>query len=1084
MMRLMTEETIKSVLLNVKKIGPKREEQIALAIELAAFLLEASKAHLSKKENRRNQLFSRLMQSPNDKALITAMSDGCFRTKDPKRIVEHLESLISQYGKPSFLTKTQRFFFAIFRKIAHFFPRLAVFLLQRFLRKEMSHVILPGEEKALNKRLKQYSQAGIRVNLNRLGEAILGEDESKKRLQICIEDLNNPLVPVISVKISAIFSQINLVAHKPTLEALKERLRVLYRACKEATPHKFVNLDMEEYKDLYLTCTLFQEVLSEPEFFNLSAGLALQSYIPESFQIQKELTEWAEKRIQKNGAPIRLRIVKGANLGMEQVEASIKGFPQAPYTEKIDTDANFKRMIEYGMMHTDAVELGIASHNLFDISYAMILRSQYNVEEKVTFELLEGMANHIQKVVHNISGSVLLYCPAAKKEEFHTAQAYLMRRLDENTHKDNFLPYLFTIKEGSPEWQKQVAFFEQSFYIEPSSTPRRSQNRFQPPLPTGAFSNEPDTDWSLPQNQAWADKIIQTKCTTKSYPKESIATIEKRIEEAKSSSWSALSKDEKVKRFKKLAELLRIHRIDLIGAIVAETQKIIPEADSEVSEAIDMAEYYAQILSDCEETVTPSTIALVVTPWNFPCSIPTSGILAAFAAGDNVLFKPAPEAEFVGHLLFDLFIQANIPLTIITCSDEPEGSYLVQHPDIHTIILTGATATAKKFLSMHPTVKLYAETGGKNTMIVTKLADRDLACRDIVQSSFGYSGQKCSACSLVICEEEVYNDPHFRSQLVDAAKSLVVNSALNLSTKVNPLICDPSPHLLRALTRLEPGEKWLLKPIVHPDNPRLWSPGIKLGVQKNSFTYETELFGPVIGIMCAKDLKEAIDLANGTAYGLTAGLHSLDPLEHALWTAKIEAGNLYINRGITGAIVARQPFGGCKASSFGIGMKSGYKNYIYQFLDGSHFKKESYKIAWDEYFSKTHRLTDLVGQENLLFYRSHPKIFVYREEGEDISLLEEAASITKTELIVGSPSTIDTFTAQIFSERGCPIRCISPPPKLYAQEWVKTCSMLDMSAPSPCGRIELMRFVREVSLSYDYHRYGNLNTMCKLFRAG
>ena len=379
-----------------------------------------------------------------------------------------------------------------------------------------------------------------------------------------------------------------------------------------------------------------------------------------------------------------------------------------------------------------------------------------------------------------------------------------------------------------------------------------------------------------------------------------------------------------------MAHALRKSRADLIGAMVADTGKIISEADVEVSEAIDFAEYYRRnavevhALHDIEWQA--KGVILVAPPWNFPCSIPAGGILAALAAGNSVIFKPAPEAVFVGWILAQAFWEAGVPqdlLQFFTCADEPVGSSLIQDPRIDSIVLTGATATARLFLEKRPGLDLSAETGGKNAMIITALADRDLAIKDLLQSAFGHSGQKCSACSLAICEAEVYDDPHFRQALCEAAASLCVGSPWNLTTKVNPLIRIPNSILMKGLTTLEAGEEWLLAPKADPHNPQLWSPGIKLGVTPESFTYRNELFGPVLGVMRADNLAHALHLANGTPYGLTAGLHSLDEREHMYWIEHIEAGNCYINRGITGAIVQRQPFGGCKQSSFGPGAKAG-----------------------------------------------------------------------------------------------------------------------------------------------------------------
>jgi RHH-type proline utilization regulon transcriptional repressor/proline dehydrogenase/delta 1-pyrroline-5-carboxylate dehydrogenase len=236
---------------------------------------------------------------------------------------------------------------------------------------------------------------------------------------------------------------------------------------------------MEEYKDLHLTVAVFKKVLELPEFFHYSAGIVLQAYLPDSYPIQQELTQWAIQRINAGGAPIKIRIVKGANLAMEQVEASLKTWPQAPFSKKSEVDANFKRMITYGCIpeHAKAAHIGIGSHNLFDIAYGMILRSEYEVEDEVNFEMLEGMAEPMRRVVQALSGSMLLYCPAARKEEFQNAVAYLIRRLDENTGPENFLRHAFSMVPKSLEWEQQAEMFKAACtqMEEVSFAPRRTQ---------------------------------------------------------------------------------------------------------------------------------------------------------------------------------------------------------------------------------------------------------------------------------------------------------------------------------------------------------------------------------------------------------------------------------------------------------------------------------------------------------------------------------------------------------------------------------------------------------------------------------
>lgn len=1123
------------------------------AITLARLLLQEAHKRQTKSEKQREEQLARMINDPLGKIFVTSIADQCFRSNQSSRIADQLVYLLQHFGIPDFLSFTQQTGLQAFKILGKVFPKPMVAIAKRLVRQEASHVILPGESKEMLQHIERRHKQGVRINLNHLGEAILGEEEAENRLQTYLEDLANPLIEYISVKISTLFSQINLLAWGDTMEILTERLRLLYRAARDNQYvtregnhfSKFVNLDMEEYRDLHLTVELFCKVLEEPEFFRHSAGIVLQSYLPDSFLIQQKLTIWAMQRVNHGGGPIKIRIVKGANLAMEQVEASLHGWPQAPYLSKLEVDANFKRMLQYGCQpkHVRATNLGVGTHNLFDIAYTMLLCAEYEVERFVSLEMLEGMADSIRRAVQEVTGSILLYCPVATEKEFQNAIAYLIRRLDENTAPENFLRYVFHLSPNSENWKSQVNLFskscEQIEFV--GSQPNRKQNRLiEPPKPTmwNSFSNEPDTDWSLPNNRLWSKQILEKwKKQSLDFPEPTLneTYMDNLLQTAAKGQkeWEAISLAEGSAILAQVAQEMRLGRADLIGAMVVEAAKVISEADSEVSEAIDFAEYYRGKMEGFASMGgiqwIPKGIVLVTPPWNFPCSIPAGGILAALSAGNSVLFKPAPEAVFVGWQLVNLFWKAGVSkevLQFVVCPDEPFGSQLVKDERVACVVLTGATATAKAMLKMRPGLDLIAETGGKNTLIITSMADRDLAVRDLVQSAFGHAGQKCSACSLAILEAEVYDDPQFRKQLHDAAASLRVGYAFDPSTKVNPLIRAPNPTLLRGLTQLDEGEEWLLQPKKIGGNLRLWSPGIKLGVKEGSFTYKNELFGPVLGLMRAKDLKEALRLANGTPYGLTAGIHTLDEREQRLWMEEIEAGNCYINRGITGAIVQRQPFGGCKASSFGRGAKAGGPNYLLQLMHAietelpkngeavpvnvgrldhyltSRLSKEeleiwrasigSYAYFWDQFFSKDHDPSKLIGEDNLQRYVPHWPMALRVQKADT---LLDTFRVMAAAMICGTPLSISVeqgmenvnlpgikwmeetdqqFADRMRSESVLRIRILSKPNDELEQVFSEMgCSVL-RDRVHALGRLELLNYLREVSISISYHRYGNL----------
>ncbi len=1180
----------KSELQSVKGKRLSLTERKDRAIALAALMLEEAQRIQTSSEKRQQAELAGMMHDPIGKVFITTMTDQCFRSHHSKRIADQLAYVIKSLGIPHYLPTSKKIPLQTFAAIGKSFASIAVPLTIHMIRKETNHVILPGEEKALAEHIQKRRKEGVRLNLNHLGEAILGEKEALHRLQIYLDDLAKPEINYISVKISTIFSQINLLSWQDTLAILSDRLRQLYRAAikyrytkpEGVSVPKFVNLDMEEYRDLQLTVALFRQILNEPEFYQYEAGIVLQSYLPDSFLIQQELTIWAMQRLTRGGAPIKIRIVKGANLAMEQLESALRLWPQAPYTSKAEVDANYKRMIAYGCQkeHAKAAHLGIGSHNLFDIAYALLLRAENEVETEVVFEMLEGMADHMRRVVQQIAGDMLLYCPAATKEEFQNAVAYLVRRLDENTAPENFLRQAFDLKPGTPQWEQQAQLFSDACFAshQASYFPRRTQNReTEHPVdhPIKCFNNEPDTDWSLHQNRRWAEKILKDwsnkvhppiplviggqMVTSKgnfgvgedpSYPGQVLyhytlaneSQVDQALEVAKQTeaSWSRTSIEERIRLLGHVAKELRRHRADLIGAMVADTGKIIPEADIEVSEAIDFADYYCRNLEEWHqlpdvEWQAKGTV-LVAPPWNFPCSIPAGGILAALATGNCVIFKPASEAILVGWTLAQLFWKAGISrqvLQFMTCEDDPVGSRLVKDPRVNAIILTGATATAKLFLRMRPDLDLMAETGGKNTMVITGMSDRDLAIKDLLQSAFGHAGQKCSACSLAILEAEVYDDLHFRQQLRDAAASLAVGSPWDLKTKINPLIRAPNPILMRGLTQLEPGEEWLLEPKPHPLNSNLWTPGIKLGVKPSSFTFQNELFGPVLGLVRASSVEHAFTLMNQTPYGLTAGIQSLDEREQRTWLDRIEAGNCYINRTITGAIVERQPFGGYKESSFGKGAKAGGPNYLVQLMqakqislpseqalpnarvkalskaieqdpsftfDSALWKASigSYAFYWNAYFSKSHDPSLIRGQDNFQRYATHPHILLRGQKQDSILDLLRiiAAALTcgshleisledekmanqfktwgMTALFPIKHEANEEFAKRVEAGKIKRVRLISPPPINIQKALANTACHLNIGAVMANGRLELLHFLREVSVSRDYHRYGNL----------
>ena len=1160
------------------------------AVELAEALLREARAQQTTDEHAQARKLARMMADPHGKELTIALADQAFRSHRPERIADQLAYLLERYGVPQYMDWWERVALLLGGAMAHYLPSLVVPPIVARLRHETQNVILPGEEEDLRRYIEDRRRAGMRLNLNQLGEAILGETEAARRLEAYLALLARDDVEYISVKVSSVFSQIDLVAFRPTVARVAERLRTLYRAAARhryrhpggrMTP-KFINLDMEEYRDLDLTVTAFREVLDEPEFLSLSAGVVLQAYLPDSHRVQRALTAWALGRRARGGAPIKLRIVKGANLAMERIEAAVHGWPQAPYETKTEVDANYKRMLEYGCRseHAEAVHLGVASHNLFDIAYGLVLREVHHAEPWVEFEMLEGMANHQARAVKARAGGLLLYAPVVRAEDFHSAIAYLVRRLDENTAPENFLRHVFDLEPGSAEWIAERDRFLAAFGIEDelSDAPRRTQDRRQdaarPMLRAldARFENDPETDWTLAANRAWIGDVVnrwrerspediplqiggelrrgawvgdgrdpsRPEDVAYHYALGGPSDVDRAITVARAAqpAWGALAIEERGSRLEACAAELGRRRGDLIGAMIVDGAKTVTEADAEVSEAVDFARYYARTLceadgelSDCR--MEPLGVVVVTPPWNFPLSIPAGGVLAALAAGNAVILKPAPEAVLVGWWLVNCLWHAGVPrevLQFLPCPDDEIGRGLVTHSRVGGVILTGSVETARLFLGWRADLPLFAETSGKNAIVITALADRDQAIRDLVRSAFGHNGQKCSAASLAICEAEVYDDADFRRQLRDAAASLAVGSAWELTSRITPLTQPPGAALRRALTVLDEGEEWLLEPRPAADNAQLWSPGIKLGVRPGSFFHRTECFGPVLGLMRAENLDQAIELANAQPFGLTSGIQTLDDREIARWVDHIDAGNLYVNRPITGAIVGRQPFGGWKASSVGPGAKAGGPNYVLQLarwrqmalpvMDGERLPEPmaallerclsalsdgdaralvqasaaSYARAWREHFGREHDPMAIRGERNAFRYRPSRRVIVRGTTSPALCQVILAACVTGTPLTVSlSPDSqpwpwlpeCSDVELVVEAEAGLVERLTHPQDAERTRVWepISTAAraaangtgVTVIEAPVLAnGRLELRWYLREQTVSRVLHRYGSV----------
>ena len=1100
------------------------------AVENARALIAESLPNLKRYDKASRKRFTRLFKDPKAISVTVSLTDEVMRitsAKDSVRILRKAAKDSTVAGFGLFNTFGLKLIAAISRAL----PKPVLFAVHTQVKLLSKGIILPAESKKLSRQIKKRAKKGIRLNINVLGEAVLGEDEANERFERVMQMMQRPEVDYVSVKLSSVASQIISLDRKGTLERVSEKLRHIYRT--SIATNTFVNLDMEEFRDLRLTVDAFKLVLNEGEFKNLYAGLVLQAYLPESHEVFAELVEWSLERHKQSGGVIKIRLVKGANLAMEKAEAELHGWVAAPYKSKADVDASYSRLLDTALRpeHAKAVRIGVASHNLFHIAFALEIAKKRNVMEQLDLEMLEGMANPEALAIAKRSMRILLYAPVTRADDFASAVAYLVRRLDENTAVENYLRSSFEIGTNAEKFREQSNRFldsaSQRHEISTKSI-RHKNHKFQIDQ---TFENAPNADITKLDFLNKLDKEIAAVLklpieeiplvidgkeifdriqiegndpgdNAKVWYKYSVAKlndIDSAVKVAKKSveDWNQIGADKRGEILKKFGQIAHDEQEETIAIMSRDAGKTVSEADPEVSEAIDFANYYAlsAISLDLERQSSPVGVVLVVPPWNFPYAIPTGGICAALAAGNTVIFKSAPETVATSWQLVNQLWKAGVPknvLQFVSTEDNEVGQALVSHEDVNAVILTGGYSTALLFSSWKNELNLLAETSGKNSMVLTACCDIDVAVKDLVQSAFGHAGQKCSAASLAIVDKNIYENPNFRKQLIDAVKSLKVGPGYNYSTMVGPIIKSAESNLRRALTQLDEGEQWLLEPEQLDEAGLLWSPGVKTGVKPSSWSHLNEWFGPVLAIMISPDLETSINWQNATDFGLTAGIQSLDPKECEYWIENVEAGNLYVNRGVTGAIVNRQPFGGWKRSSVGATAKAGGANYVATLRNWNQMKHFlPMKEAANKWLKSTGELaidhSGLSVEQNIQRYRRFKKGFLVRIESgtskDELDFLNwlkmDLGVITRlsSDSLIPGLANLVVESADEFANHAKEfdrVRWLSAEVPPVHQLMMNGISC-DRRPVTSRGDIELSRWFLEQSVSITQHRYGNTN---------
>ena len=789
-------------------------------------------------------------------------------------------------------------------------------------------------------------------------------------------DVSGPIPRVnVSLKLTALDARFNPADPQGTFERVAARLRPILRSARQHGA--FVNVDMEQSAYKPLTQEIFRRVCTEDEFRDWPhVGIVVQAYLIDAADDLAMLLDWAKER----GTPISVRLVKGAYWDYETVVARSHGWPVPVFQQKWQSDENFERLTRVLMENWTHLRPAIASHNLRSLSHAIACADELSVPTDAwEIQVLYGMAADTAALLSEQGHRIRVYLPFG---ELIPGMAYLVRRLLENTSNDSFLRHSYDAQASIEELLMSPTKIG-------AKTPPVDPRRRHAVGGDDDFANEPLSDFSkAAAREAMAAAVEEVRGQFgKTYPlviggrafetartlpsvnpsntseivgHSSLATpdhVTDAVDAARRAfpGWMRTDASYRAEYLELVAAELRMRRFELAAWIIFETGKPWKEADADVAEAIDFCMYYAlqmrrladprQVNLPGEENshfYRPRGVAVVIAPWNFPLAILTGMTAAALVTGNTVIMKPAEQSPVIAAKLMEIFQNAGLPdgvVNFLPGIGEEVGPELVGSPLVDLVAFTGSrevglgiNARAADTDPRQTSVKhVIAEMGGKNAIIVDDDADLDEAVTDVVDSAFSYAGQKCSACSRVIILDAAYDA--FLERLIGATKALRIGPAEDPGTDIGPLIDADAAARVKKFIAL--GNEMNSSALGRSDRAGLeqgtfTTPHIFTGVRPDDRLAMEEIFGPVLSVFRVQDFDEALRLANGTAYALTAGVFSRSPDNLRKARRELVAGNVYLNRGCTGALVNRQPFGGFKMS--GIGTKAGGPDYLLQFL--------------------------------------------------------------------------------------------------------------------------------------------------------
>ncbi|GAB3039926.1 bifunctional proline dehydrogenase/L-glutamate gamma-semialdehyde dehydrogenase [Parafrigoribacterium mesophilum] len=1042
------------------------------------------------------------------------------------------------------------------------------------MRRMVGHLLVEitgPDDPHLTTRLAALRASGSRFSLAMLGERVHGDGAADARLQDIRELLARDDVESVSISLSDVAGQLWPWAFHESVDRVVARLAPLYEAAAASPGRKFITLDMGMFREFDLTVAVFERLLERPTLRGLEAGIALQAYLPGSLATLNELTQWAAARRAEGGAGIRVRLVKGAYLPMERVDAAVHGWPVPAYVSKAQTDANFIRMLNFALTpeRTDAVRISVAGHNLFDIAYAWLLAEHRAVQRRIEVEMMLGMGIARDAVSAEL-GVVVVTVPVVSTGRLDCAVDYLVRRLDDSVGAGHFLANAGGLADRSAfaaEARRFLAAVAEADAAEPTKNAEATNdaeltnetelandaelgNDAETQPDAFAFGSAlarrtPPTNPAVAANRRWArgilDRTRASRLGQSAITDAQVADAEelhRRVAAAVSfgEDWARRRSTTRAQVLSSIGEELELRRAELIETMVGEVGLTFADADTEVSQAIDSARWSAALAPELDTVdnarFVPSRLSLVASLERSPLAAPAESVFAALAAGSPVILMPARHARRSAAVFVDALVSAGLPGGLVTPVDLDRGEFgdselarlLVSHPRVDHVVVTGRQQSARMFRSWRGSGHLAADTAGTNSIVVTPSADQDQAVADVVASAFTSAGQGRSSASVVILVGSLAQSQSFRRHLIDAVSSLAVGYPQDPSVDLGPLFQPAVGEVARVLTTLGEGEEWLVEPHRLDDSGRLWSPGVRDQVAPDSHFHLAQHRAPVLGIMVAADLEEAIELQRAMPFARTAGLHSLNTDEVDLWLRTSSSAELAVNRSAssvtrsltshTDALAVRgrwEPqFPEPRGSVIVKGVSEGIAELIaaagpgmdYLGFDRVRAAARSDQMAWDDRFSRAHELGRSPFERLVVRFRPVPVAIRVSENaptwelarvlaaamraGSPVAissatpitaalvrfLNDETTAITVSEVVIETDSR---WRARLLSgETGAQrIRLLGEDQSALAALLGSGFSAAIYAEPvTAAGRIELLTFLREQSVTITAHRFG------------